>query len=63
MVLNKAQIKDLDDIYGRRKIISDDEVIQRFDLEQYSFSEILLCYYVTEKSEKKYEAKYKWNEG
>ena len=63
MVLNKAQIKDLDDIYGRRKIISDDEVIQRFDLEQYSFSEIFLCYYVNEKSEKKYEAKYKWNEG
>lgn len=62
VVLNKAQIKDLDDIYGRRKIISDDEVIQRFDLEQYSFSEIFLCYYVNEKSEKKYEAKYRWNE-
>lgn len=62
MVVNKVQFKDFGDVYGRRKIISKDEIVKKFNLGDYSFSEIFLCYYVNEKSQKKYIAKYKWNE-
>ena len=63
VVLEKAQIKDIGDIYGRTKIISDDEIVQKFELNEYKFSEIYLCYYVNKYSTKKYKAKYNWNEG
>lgn len=62
-VLQNAEMKYLDDIYGRKQIISDDEIVKKFKLDDYEFSEIFLCYYVNEKSKKKYIAKYKWNEG
>lgn len=63
MVLKKEQIQVLDNGYGERRIISDDEIVQKFELEEYNFSEIYLCYYVNENSQKKYKAKYDWNEG
>ena len=62
-ILQNADIQDVGDIYGRKKIISDDEIVKKFKLDDYEFSEIFLCYYVNEKSENKYIAKYKWNEG
>ena len=62
-VLKKAQIQKGDNIYGKTKIISDDEIVQRFKLGSYNFSEIYLCYYVNKMSKKKYKAKYNWNEG
>ena len=62
-VLQNVEIQDVGDIYGRKKIISDDEIVKKFKLDDYEFSEIFLCYYVNEKSENKYIAKYKWNEG
>lgn len=62
-VLKKAQFQKVDNIYGKTKIISDDEIVQRFKLGSYNFSEIYLCYYVNKMSKKKYKAKYNWNEG
>lgn len=61
-VLQNVEMKDFDDIYGRKQIISDDEIVKKFKLDDNEFSEIFLCYYVNEKSENKYIAKYKWNE-
>ena len=62
MVLQKVQIKDIGDIYGRTQIISDDEIVQKFELDEYNFSEIYLCYYVNKYATKEYKAKYNWNE-
>lgn len=63
MIFRKLKIQNIDNIYEKIKVISDDEIIQRFELNEYNFSEIYLCYYVNENSKKKYIAKYNWNEG
>lgn len=63
VALQKVETQDFGDIYGRQRIISDDEIVRKFKLDDYEFSEIFLCYYVNEKSKNKYIAKYKWNEG
>ena len=63
MILQKANIENMNDIYDRKKIISDDEIVQKFKLEDCSFSEIYLCYYVNEIAKNKYQAQYRWNEG
>ena len=61
-IMSKAKIENIGDIYGRKRIISDDEVVQKFRLGEYKFSEIYLCYYVNNLSDSKYESKFKWNE-
>lgn len=62
-IMSKAKIENTEDIYGIKRIISDDEVVQKFRLGEYKFSEIYLCHYVNNLSDSKYESKFKWNEG
>lgn len=62
-IMPKIKIENIGDIYGRERIISDDEIVQKFELGEYKFSEIYLCYYVNNLSDSKYEPKFKWNEG
>ena len=62
-IMPKIKIENMGDIYGRERIISDDEIVQKFELGRYKFSEIYLCYYVNNLSDSKYEPKFKWNEG
>lgn len=62
-VLKKAQIKDTEDFYNRKEIISDDEIIKKFKLGRYNFSEIYLCYYANDKVDNKFIGKFNWNKG
>lgn len=62
-IMPKIKIENIGDIYGRERIISDDEIVQKFELGEYKFSEIYLCYYVNNLSDSKYEPKFKRNEG
>ena len=62
-IMPKIKTENIGDIYGRKRIISDDEIVQKFELGKYNFSEIYLCYYVNNLSDSKYESKFKWNEG
>ena len=62
-IMSRVKIENIGDIYGRERIISDDEIVQKFRLGEYKFSEIYLCYYVNYLSDSKYESKFKWNEG
>ena len=62
-IMPKIKTENIGHIYGRKRIISDDEIVQKFELGKYNFSEIYLCYYVNNLSDSKYESKFKWNEG
>lgn len=61
-IMTKVKIEGMENVYNRKRIISNDEIVQKFGLGEYKFSEIYLCYYVNDLSDSKYESKFKWNE-
>lgn len=59
-IMSDDRVKIEKDFYGE-KIISDDEIVNKFKLDNYDFSEIYLCYYVNNKTKNKFMGKYNWN--
>ena len=62
-ILKKAKIEYTNGLYDTYKIISDDEIVQKFELDEDKFYEIYLCYYVNKKATNKFIASNYWNEG